>query len=590
MTTNLITYKEMTIKRIFPGCLLALAALAANAQTGPQTLSIDLSKTYQTMEGFGASDAWTAEYVGTKFETQSQENAVKWLFGRGFNSIGNPTGIGLSIWRVNVGAGSASQGDASGIEDETRRAACFLQADGTYDWTQAPGQQWFMQQALGQGVESIVLFSNSPPIYYTKNGKAVANQGEPQTNLKADCYDDFARFLATVALHFEEGGFPVSYVSPLNEPSTDWTGGQEGSPWQNANIAQLAKELDKAFSEQGVGAKVLLTESDSWDKLTGGTGRARNQLPYFYGNQLSSGYLGNLQNVAKSIAAHSYWTFSTNDIIRSTREKARDMATKYGLGLQQTEWSMLDAAPSTDTGFPASYDEATYMDIALFMAKLIQCDLRFADVTSWCYWTAMSTEVYGQKNRFHLLRLNPVGGDYAPLSGGGTVNQTKNLWALGNFSRFVRPGYQRVELTGADEMNGLLGTAFKSPADDEVVVVVVNTGTDARSIDLDLADENLAIKSPVMYRTNDRSNLSHTDLQPGETYDIPARSVVTFVLKTDVTNGIESVGTEERSTGRPMGGNAVYTIDGKRLDVTADDLHCLPKGVYIVGGKKHINP
>jgi hypothetical protein len=35
----------------------------------------------------------------------------------------------------------------------------------------------------------------------------------------------------------------------------------------------------------------------------------------------------------------------------------------------QTEWSMLDAAPNTETGFPASYEEATDMDIALFMRQ-----------------------------------------------------------------------------------------------------------------------------------------------------------------------------------------------------------------------------
>lgn len=562
--------------------------LTSGAQSAAHTLTIDPSKTFQTMEGFGASDAWTAEFVGTKFDSQSRENAAKWLFSRGFNSIGNPTGIGLSIWRINVGAGSASQGDESGIEDVTRRAACFLQSDGTYDWTQAPGQQWFMQQALSQGVEGMVLFANSAPIYYTKSGKAVANVGEPQANLRADCYDDYARFLATTARHFEEQGFPIAYVSPINEPSTDWTGGQEGSPWQNANIAQLARELDKAFTEQGVRAKVLLTESDSWDKLTGGWGRARNQLPYFYGNRLSSDYLGNLQNVAKSVAAHSYWTFSTNDIIRSTREEARDMASKYGLALQQTEWSLLDKEPSADTGFPASYDEATYMDIALFMAKLIQCDLRFANVTSWCFWTALSTEVYGQKNRFHLLRLHPNGGDYAPLSGGGTVSQTKNLWALGNFSRFIRPGYQRVELTGADEMNGLLGTAFTSPEDDEMVVVVVNTGTDAQTIDLQLSDENRSVESLTMYRTTDRLNLSHTDLQPGQAYDIPARSVVTLVLHTAQTDGIESVPAVDGLAGQQRDSEAVYTLGGQRLNVRPDALHALPKGVYIVGGKKHI--
>ena len=41
-----------------------------------------------------------------------------------------PKGIGLSLWRFNVGAGSAEQGEASQIASPWMRTECFLQADG----------------------------------------------------------------------------------------------------------------------------------------------------------------------------------------------------------------------------------------------------------------------------------------------------------------------------------------------------------------------------------------------------------------------------------------------------------------------------
>ena len=163
--------------------------LSAGEALPPATLAIDASKTFQTIQDFGASDCWTTEYVSDYF-TADREKAAKWLFSQQMDANGNPEGIGLSCWRVNLGAGSADQGANSNIEDETRRAECFLKEDGSYDWTRCNGQQWFMQQAKSYGVDHFLLFSNSAPVYFTKNGKANANNQNISCNLKDDCYDD----------------------------------------------------------------------------------------------------------------------------------------------------------------------------------------------------------------------------------------------------------------------------------------------------------------------------------------------------------------------------------------------------------------
>ena len=62
-------------------------------------LSIDIGKRFQTMAGFGASDAWYAHYVGL-FWPPAQREAIAQLL---FNRTG---GIGLSMWRYNIGSGS----------------------------------------------------------------------------------------------------------------------------------------------------------------------------------------------------------------------------------------------------------------------------------------------------------------------------------------------------------------------------------------------------------------------------------------------------------------------------------------------------
>jgi O-glycosyl hydrolase len=51
-------------------------------------------------------------------------------------------------------------------------------------------------------------------------------------------------------------------------------------------------------------------------------------------------------------------------------------------------------------------------------------------------------------------------------------------YALGNFSKFVRPGYYRVDVTGAPtpSASAPLVVAFTNPPDATVAIVVVNGG------------------------------------------------------------------------------------------------------------------
>ena len=54
-------------------------------------------------------------------------------------------------------AGSAAQGEASGIEDKSRRAESYLTDDLTYDWTRCEGQRYFMDRAKELGCNKIAL-------------------------------------------------------------------------------------------------------------------------------------------------------------------------------------------------------------------------------------------------------------------------------------------------------------------------------------------------------------------------------------------------------------------------------------------------
>lgn len=572
------------MKRILFLFIAAMLSFAAGTQTAlwaeeelpAITLTIDPSKSYQTIRDFGASDCWTAELVGDCFLTSVKKKATRWLFSKETDRSGNPLGIGLSCWRVNLGAGSASQGSDSNISDETRRVECFLKEDGTYDWTRCDGQQWFMREAKDYGVEHFLLFSNSAPIYFTKNGKANANNQNTSCNLKNDCYDDFAEFLATTAKHFVDEGYNITYIAPVNEPRFDWKDGQEGSPWENGNISKLARELDKSIRSRSLSTKILLPEASSLDLLYGGSGRAANQLYSFF-NTRSSTYIGSIESLAKAVTGHSYWTFRTNEELKSIREKVRDEARKYGVEVMQTEWSMLDAPPSTSAGFPASYEEASKMDIALYMGKLIYSDLTFGNMTGWSYWTTFAQERYSQKNRFYLIRVNASGDtgeeSYGSLRNGGTLTADKNLWVLGNYSRFIRPGYKRIELVDDGDLNALLGSAWLSAEGDEIVAVLVNMKKAARKASFSLSAGS--VESVKTYVTDKSRNLHYeSGMTSTEGMEIPARSVVTVVMTLKETLGLQGITATNEDSDR------IYDLNGQQVSSTQ-------KGkVYIVSHKK----
>lgn len=98
-----------------------------------KTVTIDAGQSFQTLTGFGASDCWAPAFVGKSWIT-NRDKISELLFSSEIQS-GQPKGIGLSMWRVNLGGGSAEQGEASGIEDKSRRAESYLTDDLTLDWT-----------------------------------------------------------------------------------------------------------------------------------------------------------------------------------------------------------------------------------------------------------------------------------------------------------------------------------------------------------------------------------------------------------------------------------------------------------------------
>lgn len=493
-------------------------------------VTINAGQTYQTIRGFGASDCWTPAYVG-KYWTNSREEISELLFSSEIAN-GQPKGIGLSFWRVNMGGGSMEQGDASGIKELSRRTESYLNTDGTYNWTKCEGQRYFMQRAKELGCEDFILFCNTPPVQYTRNGQGRSDSGY-SSNLKEDCYDDFAAYMAEVAAYYVGKGYNITHISPVNEPQYEWNGhDQERSGWQNDEVARLVRELDAALTVKGLSTQILLSEAGTWEhlyKIKGNAGSSKVLDAFFAPG--SSAYVGDLNHVGKLICAHSYWTDNSWDDMRSVRQQMAQTAAQYGLEVWQSEWSMYGDGYSSSEF--VGHDNATEMDIALYMTKVIHNDLTVGGVTSWSYWVAMDALRTGHKNRFLLIALNPQGwdggwGHVDMIAQEGSFRATPTLWALGNFSRFIRPGYKRIGLT-LDEVPNFFGSAYISPDGKQIVAVYSNLSSKAVRLEETHTGWNGAPSSIRVYTTSIHKNLQESAVDTNGTVYLDAESVTTVV-------------------------------------------------------------
>lgn len=511
--------------------LLSVAFLASCTEKAEITYEIDTSSALQRMEHFGASDCWSMQYIGL-WPEEKQKQIANWLFSTENDANGKPIGIGLSLWRFNIGAGSAEQGDDSQIGSLWTRTECFLQADGTYNWDKQNGQRNFLRLAKERGVSKILGFLNSPPVYFTKNGLATNTGRDGTMNLKEDKYDDLAVFLANVVKGLKEhDGITIDYICPVNEPDGywNWQGPkQEGSPATKQEIARLVRTISDEFVKENIATQIIVNESSDYRCMfaTHQTGPERGyQIQSFFCPDSTDTYIGNLPNVPRLMAGHSYWTNTPLKSLRDYRCQLNDTLSKYNVGFWETETCIM--SNDEEIGGGNGYDFT--MKTALYVARIIHHDIVYAGASSWQWWRAIGADYKdGLLHEYNDETLCD-----------GTAKASKLLWSLGNYSRFVRPGAVRKAVVAKDangkeipdgdsDPQGLMLTAYENN-DGKYVVVVINYAETPHTLSLRLTGNDNTIWT--QYRTSD---VEGEDLAPignvngNSLITIPKRSIVTL--------------------------------------------------------------
>lgn len=108
------------------------------------------------------------------------------------------------------------------------------------------------------------------------------------------------------------------------------------------------------------------------------------------------------------------------------------------------------------------------------------------------------------------------------------------MWALGNYSLFVRPGMQRISanlqgVSDEESVRSLMVSAYKDPISGKMVLVFINFGQDENIVNIQFkGNKKVASVKYKQYITSEECDLSYKG-NVGNKVVIPARSLVTLV-------------------------------------------------------------
>lgn len=471
-------------------------------------LKFDTIITQQEITGWGTSAAWWGQVAGA---SEKADDYAKLLYSK--------EGLGLNVYRYNVGAGEKDNPNSRLDKNSWRSTESFLvyndeSGEYEYDWTKDAAAQNMLDKCLSYGcIDTVVLFANSPHYSMCVSGQASGGLTPAASNLKKDCYDDFAEYMLDIAEYFIEKGVPVKYISPINEPQWDWGGdwvGQEGCHYEIDEVIEVGKAFAAEIKERGLDVKLSLAESGQVGE------HAMDCIDKIYENS-------DIVDVLGTYSYHSYWT--SDFLLKKAYGEYIDK--NYpNVELEMSEWCELPCQHEIDD-----------IEGALIMARTISEDISLTGVNSWSSWVAVNQ---GGAFADSMIAAND---DFC-----NSYEIAKRYYALAHFSKFVPIGSHAVnfdvsiadisaeeawwkqEIDGREYPvylveNNMNVSAFKTP-EGNFVVVIVNQGDD-KNVHLCMPFFNVKA-----YTTDADRNLELTHESGGVcSVSIPESSITTIVFE-----------------------------------------------------------
>jgi len=334
--------------------------------------------------------------------------------------------------------------------------------------TSNQGQLKIAKEAVKYGVT--VWASPWSPVRAWQNKIGTDSKGGEELGFNFDYAEKWAKLLADYSRDMVKAGVPLFAISAQNEP--------DGRNFNHMTADEIVRWVRDYLGPamEGTGVKIIAPETVNWYSFP-------SYKTAILKDAKASAYI-------PIIATHEY----------GGSPKAYPEIAQAGKEFWQTE--IYEDLNKTDMGINSAVNTAVLMHEAIAIAG----------VNAWHYWW-----VHG-----------PTGTSLFPNN---SSTPAKRLWAMGNYSRFVRPGYYRVKATDTPASNVMV-TAYKDTSNTRLVVVAINKNSS--TVPLNIKIDGAAPISYVPYVTDDTQDLkAQAEATAGSNvaYTLPAKSVVSLVFK-----------------------------------------------------------
>lgn len=493
----------------------AIQASESNLRNVDKTVKLDPSYQHESFDGWGTALVWFGNVTGGWPDDIKNELADA-LFGE--------DGLNFNIARYNIGGEDSPETEpymrlGGAVPGYWNRPAEFappedsdedwIEQDGWWDpenpdhwdWDKDKNQQWWLKAAKSRGANLFEAFSNSPPYFMTESGYTSGNWDSWDDNLRSDQYKNFAIYLTKVVEHLNnEMGIDIQTLSPVNEPNNGYWGAkgrQEGSNWAPASQAKIINETANQLEKLELDTVVSAMDETNPQKFR------ENWETYDKTTKANVGQMN----------VHTYWPAQQSSI--------RDIAKGEGKRLWMSE---VDLGPS---GIPQDFDN---IEPGLALSEQISSDIKNLEPEAWVLWQAIEDEVNmnaeNENMNWGLIQVDFSPEDFDTLE----WHKNKKYYTMGNYTKFIRPGYQFINTDNEDT------TAAIDKQNNKVVVVHTNHSDTKQTIDFDLSGFKTVANSATVtpYVTSASENLNKKDKIKVSnevlSTTVDSKSVTTFVI------------------------------------------------------------
>ncbi|HVI44025.1 MAG TPA: glycoside hydrolase [Chitinophaga sp.] len=460
------------------------AVLAGTALAAPtQTLTLDWDKTYQRIEGFGTFGGRITPF----FESANRDTIMERLFGNSGLQLNIIRGKVLHTYPFDAQTGTVTIKPAN-VDITVDPASATYKALND-DQKEQLGQLWILKKVQERYKVPITIASCWTPPLYMKTSPRVDAKWFNGLNFNC-CSSNFANYLAGFAKAYKDQGVNFYAISPTNEPEniiSDW----DASYWDSGHLGEfINNNLRPALNSKGLNTtKIIASENAAWGTANSFlSGINSSNTDIFAGH----GYL----EIADRIVSGSNPTYNQ----------------------RPAPWSFSTAGKSVWMT-EISDDNGVYnntMTEGIAFATSMHKFMAECNVNAFIYWLGMLA-----------IRNNEA---LICTAADGTLEYPKTYDVMGQYTRYVRPGYVRIDVAG--NSSNVMLSAYKDPQTSNFSIVATNTTADTTVCHLQLKGFKAATLNSYLTATGAsrwQQGIPQSANADGSIdVKVPPKSVITF--------------------------------------------------------------